>query len=149
MEFEKVQESLPNLRLQESKVAAELQKYSISLENQEKELERANIAVDETKIRIEQIKNDIEREKFLFEDAKQNLERVQEEKSILLKQQGDLFIQTDDDENLTFDVLVYSTMPKVGLCVSIASDGRLYCFLKSSNTSSAAPKSPFSTWTQP
>ena len=36
--------------------------------------------------------------------------------------------------NLTFDVLVYSTMPKVGLCVSIASDGRLYCFLKSSNT---------------
>ncbi len=99
IEFEKVQESLPNLRLQESKVAAELQKYSISLENQEKEIERANIAVDETKVRIEQIKNDIDREKFLFEDAKQNLERVQEEKSILLKQQGDLFIQTDDDLN--------------------------------------------------
>ena len=59
--------------------------------NQEKEIERANIAVDETKVRIEQIKNDIDREKFLFEDAKQNLERVQEEKSILLKQQGDLF----------------------------------------------------------
>ena len=38
-------------------------------------------------------------EKFLFEDAKQNLERVQEEKSILLKQQGDLFIQNDDDQN--------------------------------------------------
>ncbi len=42
VEFEKVQESLPNLRLQESKIAAELQKYSISLENQEKEIERAN-----------------------------------------------------------------------------------------------------------
>ena len=76
---------LPKLRLHESKVAAELQKYSISLENQEKEIERANIAVDETKVRIEQIKNDIDREKFLFEDAKQNLERVQEEKSILFK----------------------------------------------------------------
>ena len=73
VEFEKVQESLPNLRLQESKVAAELQKYSISLENQEKEIERANIAVDETKVRIEQIKNDIDREKFLFEDAKQKV----------------------------------------------------------------------------
>tara|TARA_B100000575_G_scaffold170741_1_gene136681 strand:+ start:1638 stop:4283 length:2646 start_codon:yes stop_codon:yes gene_type:complete len=99
VEFEKAQSSLPNLRQKESNVAAELQKYSISLENQEKEIERANIAVDETKVRIEQIKNDIEREKFLFDDAKQNLDRVQEEKSILLKQQGDLFIQSDDHIN--------------------------------------------------
>ena len=99
VEYEKVQESLPNLRLQENKVAAELQKYSINLENQEKEIERANIAVDETKVRIEQIKNDIDREKFLFEDAKQNLERVREEKSVLLKQQGDFFIQSDDELN--------------------------------------------------
>ena len=48
-------------------------------------------------MRIEQIKNDIDREKFLFDDAKQNLERVREEKSIhYLKQQGDLFIQSED-----------------------------------------------------
>ncbi len=96
VEYEKVQETLPNLRVEESKIAAELQKYTINLENQEKEIERANIAVDETKVRIEQIKNDIDREKFLYEDAKQNLERVREEKSALLKQQGDLFIQPED-----------------------------------------------------
>ena len=104
VEYEKVQESLPNLRIEESKIASELQKNTMSLDNQEKEIERANIAVDETKVRIEQIKNDINREKFLYDDAKQNLERVREEKSVLLKQQGDLFIQEDeelDQNNLT------------------------------------------------
>ena len=99
LEYEKSQEMLPNLRLEEGKVAAELQKYSLNLENQEKEIERANIALDETKVRIEQIKNDIDREKFLYDDAKQNLERVRDEKSILLKQQGDLFIQSDNQLN--------------------------------------------------
>ncbi len=101
IEFEKVQERLPNLRLDENKVASELQKNTINLENQEKEIQRANLAVDETKVRIEQIKNDIDREKFLFNDAKENLERVKEEKSVLLKQQGDLFLQPEDkfDEN--------------------------------------------------
>ncbi len=99
IEFEKVKESLPNLRLEESKIASELQKNTINLENQEKEIERANIAVDETKVRIEQIKNDIDREKFLYDDAKHNLERVKEEKSLLLKQQGDLFIQTDEQSD--------------------------------------------------
>ena len=97
VEYEKVQESLPNLRIEESKIASELQKNTMSLDNQEKEIERANIAVDETKVRIEQIKNDINREKFLYDDAKQNLERVREEKSVLLKQQGDLFIQEDEE----------------------------------------------------
>ena len=104
VEYEKVQESLPNLRIEESKIASELQKNTMSLDNQEKEIERANIAVDETKVRIEQTKNDINREKFLYDDAKQNLERVREEKSVLLKQQGDLFIQEDeelDQNNLT------------------------------------------------
>ncbi len=96
IEYENIQNSLPNLRLKETNVASELQKYTISLENQEKEIERANIAVDETKVRIEQIKNDIDREKFLFEDAQENLDRVKEEKSVLLKQQGDLFIQPED-----------------------------------------------------
>ena len=99
VEYEKAQETLPNLRLEESKTASELQKNTLNLESQEKEIERANIAVDETKIRIEQIKNDIDREKFLYDDAKENLERVKEEKSVLLKQQGDLFIQEDDQED--------------------------------------------------
>ena len=96
VEYEKNQEKLPDLRLEESKTSSELQKYTINLENQEKEIERANLAVDETKVRIEQIRNDIEREKFLYDDAKQNLGRVREEKSTLLKQQGDLFIQAED-----------------------------------------------------
>ncbi len=106
IEYEKVQNDLPNLRLEESKIASELQKNTINLENQEKEIERANLAVDENKVRIEQIKNDIDREKFLYEDAKQNLERVRDEKSILLKQQGDLFIQSDEQsesDNLVKD----------------------------------------------
>ncbi len=99
LDYEKVQENLPNLRLKESNISSELQKNTINLENQEKEIERANIAVDETNVRIEQIKNDINREKFLYDDAKQNLERVKQEKSTLLKQQGDLFIQTNSDSN--------------------------------------------------
>ncbi len=96
IEYEKIQERLPNLRLDENKISTELQKNTMNLENQEKEIERANIAVDEIKVRIEQIKDDINREKFLFDDAKQNLERVKEEKSALVKQQGDLFIQPEE-----------------------------------------------------
>ena len=99
IEYEKIQESLPTLRLEENKISSELQKNTIDLENQEKEIQRANIAVDETKVRIEQIKNDIDREKFLYDDAKQNLIRVTEEKSVLLKQQGDLFIQSEEQSN--------------------------------------------------
>ncbi len=111
IEYEKVQETLPNLRLEESKVASELQKYTINLENQEKEIERANIALDETKIRIEQIKNDIDREKFLYDDAKQNLEKVIEEKSVLLKQQGDLFLQPEDKINDDKDTIKQNNNP--------------------------------------
>ena len=42
VEYEKVQESLPNMRLKESQISAELQKHSINLDNQEKEIDRAN-----------------------------------------------------------------------------------------------------------
>ncbi len=98
IEYEKVQESLPNMRLNESKIAAELQKHTINLDNQEKEIIRANSAVEETQIRIQQIKNDMDREKFLFNDAKENMEQVREEKSILEKQQGDLFLETTSGE---------------------------------------------------
>ena len=98
--YEKVQETLPDLRLKESQIAAELQKHTINLDNQEKEIDRANNAVEEIQIRIEQIKNDINREQFLFDDANQNIIRVKEEKSILEKQQGDLFIETNDTESL-------------------------------------------------
>ena len=66
--YENVQQSLPNLRLEESKIAAELQRNSINLDNQGKEIERANTAVEEIQIRIEQIKNDSNREQFLFDE---------------------------------------------------------------------------------
>ena len=98
IDYEKVQESLPNMRLKESQIAAELQKHTINLDNQEKEIDRANNAVEENQIRIQQIKNDMNREQFLFDDAKENMERVREEKSILEKQQGDLFLETNDQE---------------------------------------------------
>jgi chromosome segregation protein len=97
--YENVQGSLPSMRLEESKIASELQRNSINLDNQEKEIERANNAVDEIQIRIEQIKNDSNREQFLFDDAKENLSRVKDEKSLLEKQQGDLFIE-DNSKNL-------------------------------------------------
>ena len=100
MEYEKVQESLPTMRLKESQIAAELQKHTINLDNQEKEIDRANSAVEETQIRIQQIKNDMDREQFLFDDAKENMERVREEKSILEKQQGDLFLDSNDKDNI-------------------------------------------------
>src|SRR6056300_926826 len=96
IEYEKVQEALPNMRLKESQIASELQKHTINLDNQEKEIDRANSAVEETQIRIQQIKNDMDREQFLFDDANENMERVREEKSILEKKQGDLFLDTND-----------------------------------------------------
>ena len=100
VEYEKVQESLPTMRLKESQIAAELQKHTINLDNQEKEIDRANSAVEETQIRIQQIKNDMDREQFLFDDAQENMERVSEEKSILEKQQGDLFLDSNDKDNI-------------------------------------------------
>ncbi len=103
IEFEKIQQKLPNIRYEENQISSELQKLTINLDNQEKEIERANSAVEENQLRIEQIKNDIDREQFLFDDANENLIRVKEEKSNLEKQQGDLFIETGgeniNDEN--------------------------------------------------
>ena len=74
IEYENVQQTLPDLRLKENQIAAELQKFAINLDNQEKEIDRANSAVEETQIRIEQIKNDINREQFLYDDANENIE---------------------------------------------------------------------------
>ena len=49
------------MRIEENKIASELQRNTINLDNQEKEIERANTAaVEEIQIRIEQIKNDNE-----------------------------------------------------------------------------------------
>ena len=93
IKYEIVQQSLPNMRLEESKISSELQKNSINLNNQEKEIERAKTAVEEIYIRIEQIKNDNKREQFLYDDAQNNLSRVKDEKNLLEKQQGDLFIE--------------------------------------------------------
>ena len=93
VKYENIQQQLPRLRQQESKAASELQKNSIHLDNQEKEIERANTAVEEIQIRIEQINNDFSREQFLLDDAKENLVKLQEEKSLLEKQQGDLFVE--------------------------------------------------------
>ena len=99
VEYEKVQQSLPNMRLEEGKIASELQRNTINLDNQEKEIDRANIAVEEIQIRIEQIKNDNSREQFLFDDAQENLSRVKDEKSLLEKQQGDLFLEEESENN--------------------------------------------------
>ena len=67
------------MRLKESQIAAELQKHTINLDNQEKEIDRANNAVEENQIRIQQIKNDMDREQFLFDDAQENMQRDREE----------------------------------------------------------------------
>ena len=100
IEYEKIQQSLPDIRLIEGKVASELQRNTINFDNQEKEIERANTAVEEILIRIEQIKNDGNREQFLFDDAQANLSRVNDEKSLLEKQQGDLFIEEEKDNTV-------------------------------------------------
>jgi chromosome segregation protein len=101
IEYEKVQQSLPKMRLEEGKIASELQRNTINLDNQEKEIERANTAVEEIQIRIEQINNDSSREQFLFDDAQENLSRVKDEKSLLEKQQGDLFLEEDSASTRT------------------------------------------------
>ena len=97
VQHENILQILPNLRLEENKIASELQKNSINLNNQEKEVERANAAVEQIQIRIGQIKNDISREQFLLDDTKENLIRVRDEKSLLEKEQGDLFVEENDD----------------------------------------------------
>ena len=97
VQHENILQTLPNLRLEENKIASELQKNSINLNNQEKEIERANAAVEQIQIRIGQIKNDISREQFLLDDTKENLIRVRDEKSLLEKEQGDLFVEENDD----------------------------------------------------
>jgi chromosome segregation protein len=99
IDYEKIQELFPEMRLEESNIASELQRYTINLDNQEKEIERANSAVEEIQIRLEQINNDSNREQFLFDDAQENLTRVKDEKTILEKQQGDLFVE----EEITLD----------------------------------------------
>ena len=98
IEYEKIQQALPSIRNDESKIASELQRNTINLDNQEKEIVRANNAVEEIQIRIEQIKNDSTREQFLFDDAQENLTRVKDEKSLLEKQQGDLFIEEETEK---------------------------------------------------
>ena len=97
VQHENILQTLPSLRLEENKIASELQKNSINLNNQEKEIERANAAVEQIQIRIGQIKNDISREQFLLDDTKENLIRVRDEKSLLEKEQGDLFVEENDD----------------------------------------------------
>ena len=97
VQYENILQILPNLRLEENKIASELQKNSINLNNQEKEIERANADIEETQIRIGQIKDDISREQFLLDDTKENLTRVRDEKSLLEKEQGDLFVEKNDD----------------------------------------------------
>ena len=91
IEYEKIQQTLPELREQESKTTAELQRNSLILENQETEIHRANTSADEINIRIEQINDDLNREQFLLDDADENFKRVKDERVSLEKQQGDLF----------------------------------------------------------
>ena len=91
IEYEKIQQTLPELREQESKTTAELQRNSLILENQETEIHRSNTSADEINIRIEQINDDLNREQFLLDDADENFKRVKDERVSLEKQQGDLF----------------------------------------------------------
>ena len=63
------------------------------------------------------------------------LDESSESFRIFEKLDGD---QTDETNEmvakLTFDTILYWAIPLVGLCVSIAPDGRLFCFMKNSNT---------------
>jgi len=105
VEYEKLQQELPDIRIKESKIASDLQRNSINLDNQEKEIERAKSRSEEIQIQIDQIINDIKREQFLLDDAVENLSRVSDEKSLLEKQQGDLFLE----ENEKLDISKNST----------------------------------------
>ena len=101
VEYEKIQQILPELRSKESNIASDLQINSINLDNQEKEIERANNAVEEIQIRINQINDDVSREQFLLNDANENLIRVKEEKSILEK-------STDFKKSIILEELTFS-----------------------------------------
>ena len=96
VEHEKILEKLPEMRTLENQISSELQKNTMNLENQEKEIQRANTAAEDIQIRLGQIEDDFNREKFLLNDTKENLSKVRDEKSLLEKQQGDLFIENND-----------------------------------------------------
>ena len=104
IDYEKIQQELPGLRLEENKTASELQRNTINLDNQEKEIKRANNSIEEIDVRLQQIINDLNREKFLLEDAEENLTKVHDEKSLLEKNQGDLFINEDNKQESNLNV---------------------------------------------
>ncbi len=101
--YENIQQELPGLRLKENKTASELQRYTINLDNQEKEIKRANNSIEEIEVRLQQIINDLDREKFLLNDAEGNLFKVHDEKSLLEKNQGDLFVDENKNKNTNFN----------------------------------------------
>ena len=103
IEYENINNKLPQLRDETNKINSDLQKNSLNLENQKIEIQRVNTAVEEINIRINQIEDDLKREIFLLDDAKENIKRVRDEKIQLEKQQGDLFEGQFDNSKSSHD----------------------------------------------
>ena len=96
-EYEQKQNKIPSLRNKDIGIAAELQKYSLTFDNFEKEVDRIKINIEDLNIRVKQIEEDIIREKALSNNAQLNITKVRNERNKLEKQ-GDLFPKTHESK---------------------------------------------------
>ncbi len=99
-EYEQKQNKIPSLRNKDIAIAAELQKYSLTFDNFEKEVDRIKINIEDLNLRVKQIEEDIIREKALSNNAQLNITKVKNERNKLEKQ-GDLFPKTHESKTDT------------------------------------------------
>ena len=102
--FEEQQSKIPDLRNKDNTITAELQKFTLTLDNYEKDIDRIGDTTQDLNNRYKQIEDDILREEALADNAKINLLNVQQERN-KLQQQGDLFPEKSSSLNKTNDDL--------------------------------------------
>lgn len=94
--------SLPSLREDEAKAAAELQRLTLARAELDNEERRIVTAKSEAELRLRQIADDLEREQLLSADAEEALERLKgEHAEIAAAREGEAEAQAEANEALT------------------------------------------------
>ena len=90
IKYEEQQNNIPELRIKDTSIAAELEKINLSLNTYDKEIDHVNLTTADLNTQLKQVENDLTREKALKDDAEINLVKVQKERN-KLELQSDLF----------------------------------------------------------
>jgi len=90
IKYEEQQNNIPELRIKDTSIAAELEKINLSLNTYDKEIDHVNLTTADLNTQLKQVENDLTREKALKDDAEINLIKVQKERN-KLELQSDLF----------------------------------------------------------